>query len=137
MTTPETITERPGRRVVLLVDTDELTLTDFTFGPGEQGPDPHVHREHSDSFHVVEGELTVVLRDRSLTAGASTFITIPPGVIHSFANDGGEPLRFYNLHTPSCGFAEYLRGARTTFDQHAPADEGRDPEGVVIVSLPA
>src|SRR6266480_1108905 len=60
--TGENITIRPGRRVTLLTDTAELAVTESVYGPGEKGPDPHVHHEHTDAFIVVEG------RSRSLFA---------------------------------------------------------------------
>jgi hypothetical protein len=35
---------------------------------------------------------------------------VAPGVPHSFALSGNGPVRFLNLHTPSCGFGTFLRG---------------------------
>ena len=46
----ETITDRPGRRLTLLADTEEIAATESVYGPGEQGPDLHVHREHTDAW---------------------------------------------------------------------------------------
>jgi mannose-6-phosphate isomerase-like protein (cupin superfamily) len=136
----ETITDRPGRRVTLLVDTDELAVTDSLYGPGEQGPEPHVHHDHSDAFSVIEGELTFRLRDRTLRAPAGSFVLVPPDVVHSFSNEGETEARFFNLHVPSCGFGDYLRGRLPDFDQHpASFEEGLDPDGVVVstAGLPA
>ena len=53
----ETITARERRDVILLADHQEISITRSRYGPGERGPDPHVHREHTDSFYVLEGEL--------------------------------------------------------------------------------
>jgi quercetin dioxygenase-like cupin family protein len=129
----ETITDRPGRRVTLLVDTAELAVTETVYGPGEQGPEPHVHHGHSDAFSVVEGELTFRLRGTTLRAPAGTFVLVPPDVVHSFSNEGETEARFFNLHVPSCGFGDFLRGRNPEFDQHStPFEEGLDPASVVV-----
>jgi hypothetical protein len=56
-------------------------------------------------------------------------VQVRPGVPHTFAFDRDGPVRFLNLHTPSCGFGAFLRGLheartddelarlRTIFDQ--------------------
>ena len=36
------------------------------------------------------------------------FVSAPPGVVHSFANPGPGRARLINVHSPSCGFHEYL-----------------------------
>ncbi len=132
----ETITDRPERRVTLLVDTDEIATTETIYGPGERGPEPHVHHHHVDGFVVVEGEIAIATRDKSFSAPAGTLVLVPPDVVHSFWNDGPEPARFFNLHVPSCGFGDYLRGRKPDFDQHdPPADGGADPVSVVALTL--
>ncbi len=134
----EAITDRPGRRVTLLADTEHLTLTDFDYGPGQRGASPHVHHDHSDAFLVVEGELEITFEDGPLRAPAGTFVLIPPGVIHSFDNSSDAAARFLNIHAPSCGFGDYLRGQNPGFDQHEPpASGGLDPGNAVIVAFGA
>ena len=133
----ESITDRPGRRATLLVDTDELTVSEFFYGPGERGAEPHVHRHHADAFLVVEGEFTFAYRDGSFTAPAGTFLLFPPGVVHGFDNDSAANARLFNLHAPASGFADHLRGRNPGFDQHEPpADGGVDPTSAVAVRLP-
>ena len=132
----EHITIRPGRRVTLLLDTPELTITESVYGPGQRGPDPHVHHNHVDSFIVVEGPLTFAFRDGSLEAPSGIFVSVPRNVVHSFRNESAETVRFYNFHSPSCGFGDYLRGQNPEFDQHdPPADGGLDPASVTVVRL--
>ncbi len=133
----ETIVGRTeSRRATLLLDTDELTVTEFFYGPGERGAKPHVHHHHADGFLVLEGELTVAVGSGSLRAPARTLVILPPEVVHGFDNDGTENALFYNLHMPSSGFGDYLRGRNPDFDQHdPPADGGADPASVVAVRL--
>ena len=130
----ETITERPGRRVTLLSDTEELAVTDSVYGPGERGPDDHVHREHADAWFVLEGSLVFRLRDDVVfEAHAGTFVVVPPNIVHAFSNESETTTRFLNIHAPSCGFGAYLRGQNDDFDQHdPPADGGADPGGALV-----
>jgi quercetin dioxygenase-like cupin family protein len=130
----EKITDRPVRRATLLLDEDELTVSEFAYGPGERGAEPHVHREHADAFLVVEGEFTFHLRDESITPPTGTFVLFPPNAVHGFDNDSGADARCFNLHLPASGFADYLRGRNPDFDQHdPPADGGADPASIVAV----
>ena len=133
----ETITDRPGRRSTLLVDADELTVTEFFYGPGERGAQLHVHNEHADGFLVVEGEFTFGYRDGSLAAPSGTLLLFPPGIVHGFDNDSAENARCFNFHMPASGFADYLRGRNPDFDQHdPPADGGVDPTAMIATRLP-
>jgi len=132
----EAITDRPNRRATLLVDTDELTVSEFFYGPGERGAELHVHHHHADAFLVLEGEFAFGLRQGSLAGPAGTLVVFPPGLVHGFDNDGSESARCLNFHMPSVGFGDYLRGTNPDFDQHdPPADGGLDPSAMVAVRL--
>ncbi len=138
----ETISDRAERNVVVLTEREDITITWSRYGAGEEGPGPHIHREHADSFYVLEGELTFdVGRElEAVRAPAGTFVCVPPHVVHGFGNRSGEDARWLNFHTPDGGFAEFMRGARdgrdVTFDSFdAPADGG-PPASEVIVSGP-
>jgi mannose-6-phosphate isomerase-like protein (cupin superfamily) len=132
----ETIVDRPGRRLTLLVEADELTVTEFVHGPGERGAEPHIHHHHADGFLVVEGELTFSYRDGSFAAPAGTFLLVPPGVVHGFDNEGTTSVRCFNFHAPSLGFGDHLRQRNPDFDQHdPPADGGVDPASLIAVRL--
>jgi quercetin dioxygenase-like cupin family protein len=138
----ETITEREGRDVILLVAREETSMTWSRYGPGERGPDPHVHREHTDSFYVLEGELTFLLgpeRERTVLP-AGSFVAVPPNVAHGFANEGDVDAKFVNVHTPDGGFAAFMRGARdgiqVGFDSYDPPEDGGLPADAATVVLP-
>ena len=128
----EAITDRPGRRVTLLADTEHLTLTEFDYGPGERGASPHVHHDHADAFLVLEGELEITFESGPLRAPAGAFVLIPPDVVHSFDNASDAHARFFNVHAPACGFGDYLRGQNPGFDQHEPPTDGGVDPGVVV-----
>jgi quercetin dioxygenase-like cupin family protein len=132
----ESITNLPNRRATVLVETDELTISEFDYGPGERGAKLHVHREHADGFLVLDGEFTFHFRDGSRALPGGTLLVIPPGVVHGFDNDGDVYARCFNFHVPSLGFADYMRGRNPDFDQHEPPEDGgADPAAAAIVGL--
>ncbi|HKX48769.1 MAG TPA: cupin domain-containing protein [Gaiellaceae bacterium] len=127
------ITNRPERKATVLVETDELTISEFDYGPGERGAPRHVHREHADAFLVLEGEFTFHLRDDSRALPAGTLVVFPPGVVHGFDNDSVGLTRAFNFHMPSFGFADYMRGRNPDFDQFdPPEDGGLDPATALV-----
>ncbi len=132
----DTITDRPGRRVTVLVETANITISEFDYGAGERGAKPHVHREHTDGFLVVEGEFTFHFRDGSRALPAGTLLVIPPDVVHGFDNDSDASARCFNFHFPSFDFADYMRGQNPDFDQFdPPEDGGLDPSNVIVLPV--
>jgi quercetin dioxygenase-like cupin family protein len=130
------VTDRSERRATVLVETDELTISEFHYGPGQRGAQRHVHREHADAFLVLEGELTFHLRDESLALPAGTLVVAPPGVVHGFDSGSGGFMHCFNFHMPSFGFADYMRGRNPGFDQFdPPADGGLDPVALITAVL--
>ena len=125
----ETVTDHPERTIRILCDHELLALTWTRYEPGERGPDPHVHHRHVDTFFVLEGELVFGLGPdvEQVRAPAGTFVAAPPNLVHTFANESDGPSFFFlNLHAPSTGFADNLRG-RGSFDSHDPPDEAAGP----------
>ena len=131
----EKIRDTPERRATLLVDAEELTVSEFAYGGGERGAKLHVHHEHADAFLVVEGEFTFALRDGRRPVPAPALMFFPPGLVHGFDNDSDEPARCFNFHLPSFGFADYMRGENTAFDQFDPPGDGTDDGSPVVTRL--
>jgi mannose-6-phosphate isomerase-like protein (cupin superfamily) len=71
------------------------------------GPPPHVHEHEDEAFYVLEGELTVRIGERTVTAAAGTFAFAPRGVVHSFSNAGSKPARALLIISPA-GFEKAL-----------------------------
>ena len=125
----------PARVVKILLESEALDVTWSRFGPRERGADLHVHQEHEDAFLVLEGEVTITVGPQleKIVATPGTFVCIPPGVVHGFANESDAPMAYLNQHAPSMGFAAYLRGENDDFDQHVPpADGGLPVDGVIL-----
>src|SRR5436305_300544 len=57
------------------------------------GPPPHVHSREEEGFYVLEGEITFLIGDQRLVAGAGMFANMPIGTRHAFKNESGQPAR--------------------------------------------
>ena len=100
-----TLTNPIGGQMVAKVR-DEYTggaysIHDNVIPPGSPGPRPHLHRHHEEAFYVIEGELTVRVGPRTITAPAGSFVVIPRGVVHQPSNPGTQPTRILLIFSPS------------------------------------
>jgi mannose-6-phosphate isomerase-like protein (cupin superfamily) len=82
-------------------DTPRFNLALITIQPHGEGPELHAHGAEDDSFYVLEGELTFTADDEEVVAGPGTFVLVPPGVPHTFANRGDAVVRMVNVHAPA------------------------------------
>ena len=136
----DTISRGERSEVVLLVDEPQVSITWSRYAPGERGPDLHVHREHTDAFYVLEGELTFLVGPggERVAVSAGGFVAVPPNLAHSFLNDSDAEARWLNFHAPDQGFAAYMRGLRDgngpAFDSFDPPADGGLPADTAIVS---
>ena len=102
-----------GASTVIMKATAETTsgafsISEATFPASMNGPPPHTHRYTTDTFYVLEGTLHMTVGDREIDASAGSYILVPPGVVHTFANTSSEPVRFLNVNAPG-GLENYLR----------------------------
>jgi quercetin dioxygenase-like cupin family protein len=103
------VLEREGRRAEVKVARDELVMFEFEMAPEMDGAGPHFHKQHVDSFYVLEGELEVTVDGETVHAHSGDFMHVAPGVVHSFKNASLERVRFLNVHAPGMRFDEYIR----------------------------
>jgi quercetin dioxygenase-like cupin family protein len=96
--------EQGGFRGAIKVDDEESRgrqcFSEWTVDPGDDGPPPHLHREHQEAFYVVEGTLSFRAGEEAIEADVGSFILIPPGVIHTFSNRTEAPARCVNAYVP-------------------------------------
>jgi quercetin dioxygenase-like cupin family protein len=85
-----------------------FSMAETTFPAGTGGPPPHAHAHTTDTFYVLEGTLHVFIGDRELDAPAGSYVLVPPGIVHTFANTSDQPVRFLNINSPG-GWENYLR----------------------------
>jgi mannose-6-phosphate isomerase-like protein (cupin superfamily) len=78
------------------------------------GPPLHLHRQQDDTFYVLDGVLTVQVDEEVFDIGPGDFLSIPPGVPHTFDNlhHGDDPVQAINLMTPGGHFDMFEEMAR-------------------------
>ena len=83
-------------------DTDgSYSVHDNLIPAGSPAPLPHLHHDHEETFYVLEGELTVQVRERRIMAPVGSFVVIPRGVVHQPSNPGTEPTRGLLIFSPA------------------------------------
>jgi quercetin dioxygenase-like cupin family protein len=76
-----------------------FAVIDMLVPPGG-GPPPHRHA-FDEMFHVLEGEIAITFRDRTVTATAGQTASIPANAPHRFANTGSAPARLLCTVAPA------------------------------------
>ena len=101
--------ETDTRVATIKVGREELALIEFEVEPGFDGPDPHSHDDHIDSFYVLDGEVDFFADGEGLRLPAGSYFAAPLGFMHAFANKSDQRARLLNIHAPSVNFHERLR----------------------------
>ena len=103
----------PGNTFKVLEDGEStagrIGVVECELDPGWAGPPQHTHRQHDETFYVLEGTVRFHAGDESfvLTAGQST--TIPLGTPHTFENaSDAERARLLGTVSPA-RYIKYFR----------------------------
>jgi quercetin dioxygenase-like cupin family protein len=88
-----------------------LAVAVLTVPPRTDGPPPHWHQKHDETFYVIAGTARFTVGDTHHEASAGTFVSVPIGAEHTFANPGDEPAIILNTFTPDL-YAGYFRDGR-------------------------
>lgn len=79
----------------------------------------HHHKQMTEIFYILEGELTLIFDDETVVASAGTTINIPPNVWHEAKSENGA--KMLSIFSPA-GFEDYLAQMKTLTDEQF-ADE--------------
>ncbi len=74
------VLERPGRRAEVKVSRDEIVAFEFEMAPKKDGAGAHFHKQHVDSFYVVEGELELTVAGEVVHARPGDLVHVEPAV---------------------------------------------------------
>ncbi len=113
--------ETPGSKMGFKAVTEDTrgaySLIEYEAGPEFSGPAPHIHLEMEESFYVVDGVFNVQVGDEMVRAPAGSFILIPRGTVHTFANPLPTPSKFLIIASPS-GFEHYFEELAPLVKEH-------------------
>lgn len=79
-------------------------------GPEPGGPTTHFHRTMSESFFVLSGTLRLFDGERWADGTAGDYLYVPPGGLHAFRNESGEPVSMLMLFAPGAPREAYFEG---------------------------
>ena len=88
-----------------------LGIGEITLPPHTEGTLQHRHVRHDEGFYVVAGTARFTVGDTTYEAPPGTLVMVPPGVPHTFANPGDEPVVILNTFTPDF-YVQYFRDLR-------------------------
>ena len=60
-----------------------------------------MHPGEDDAFYILEGDVVMIVEDEEIVVGPGTFVLVPPGVAHTFANRTESVARIVNVHAPA------------------------------------
>ena len=86
-------------------------LVESTLPPHFAGPPQHRHTQHDEGFYVVSGTAQFTVGATTYDAPAGTLVMVPPGVPHTFANPGDQPVILLCTLTPDL-YVQYFRDQR-------------------------
>lgn len=103
-----------------------LGLYRWNFGTTVSGPDPHFHRTMSEYFFVLSG--TIRLHDGTgwVDGHPGDFLHVPPGGVHGFRNESGEPASMLLMFTPGAPREAYFETLKKLGEGLTMTDEERD-----------
>lgn len=87
------------------------------------GPGPHFHRTLAESFYVLVGKVRIFNGTEWIECGVGDFVHVPPGGIHGFRNESGEPASMLIHFAPGAPREGYFEGLRDFAVSGRPSDE--------------
>lgn len=84
------------------------TLIEVTLQPGGGVPMAHVHPYQSETFEVVEGELSMKAGRERVLAQPGDVVSVAPGERHRFWNASSEVVRFRCTVAPALQFERFI-----------------------------
>jgi quercetin dioxygenase-like cupin family protein len=71
------------------------------------GPPPHIHTTEEEAFYVLDGELNVIVGERTVTATAGAFVLVPRGTVHTYSRAGTTLAKILVIISPA-GFERFF-----------------------------
>ena len=96
-----------------------LGMAEITIPPHTPGPPQHRHSQHDEGFYVLSGHLRFTVGQDDYDAEAGTWVMVPPGAPHTFANVGDVPAVMLNTFTPDL-YVQYFRDLKAMIESGQP-----------------
>lgn len=96
-----------------------LAIAESVLAPHTEGPPQHRHARHDEGFYVLSGTVRFTVGDENHDATAGTFVMVPPGSPHTFANPADQPAVMLSTFTPDL-YVQYFRDLRDALTDGRP-----------------
>ena len=103
----------------------QVGIFEQTMQKGDPGPVPHLHKETTEMFFLLEGSLEFSLDGAPRTVEAGGFVRVPPGTVHHFSQRGESPARFLIMFSPGKVRERYFEGLAAIAAEDGPPDRAR------------
>ena len=97
--------------------------------PPQGGPPPHIHSREIESFYILEGSLSFWLSNHKLSGQAGSLVIAPPGLTHTYKNEGDATARVLLLITPA-GLEEFFQEVGVPIKEESALSEHFTPENL-------
>lgn len=97
------------------------SLIEHDLPPQTSGPALHVHRHYDHAWYVLEGEVQITCGERIIRARTGTFVLVPKGTSHTFANLKAERARMLEIDSPG-GLEHYFEELDAAFPEGTAVD---------------
>jgi len=103
-------------------------LFEYRMAPESPGPGPHVHATFSESFYVLEGELTIFDGERWAPYRQGDYVHVGETGVHAFRNDATVETAFLILFAPGIARENFFTELRAIHDEgrELDADQWRE-----------
>jgi quercetin dioxygenase-like cupin family protein len=99
-------------------------LFEFVMEPGTEGASSHIHKQLTEMFYVVDGEVELVLGEQRVIAAPGAFMLVPENTPHGFSNSGQTPAKLLIMFCPADSREQYFEGlAELTKNGRQPSRE--------------
>ena len=99
-------------------------ILEYVAAPGSGSPF-HVHHNEDESFYILTGTMIFQLGESKFEAVPGSFVRIPRGLVHAFANKGADNVHSLVILSPA-GLERFFRelgGLAKVYPEGAPREE--------------
>lgn len=82
-------------------------LIEVTIPPHFAGPLPHIHKQTTEAYFVLQGTLAFTLGEETIVVRQGGYVLVPPATVHTYWNPAATPATCLTLRTPA-GFERYF-----------------------------
>lgn len=93
-------------------------VSEWIVDAGFTGVGPHSHDENEELFHVLDGDVEILIGEIWTAVARGTFVRIPARTMHDFRNPHSSGARLLNIFMPG-GFEQQIPGIVAWFESNA------------------